>query len=225
MCLIGAIAGTGLAAGLSSAIGISTTAAAWGVVGAGVALATGKGSTIAGVTSSIQQGNAQQAMYNYKAQIELNNAGIAQQNAGQERQAGIEDARMQRLKAMQTIGTQQAAMASNNIDVTSGTPLDLIEDTATFGELDALMSEYNAEKRALAYEQQAQNFANQANLDIISGKNARTSGYLNAFSSGISGLGNTVSGVINSTGLGGFGSLGRISKNMRVDTGAYKYLT
>ena len=106
MCLIGAIAGTGLAAGLSSAIGISTTAAAWGVVGAGVALATGIGSTIAGVTSSIQQGNAQQAMYNYKAQIELNNAGIAQQNAGQERQAGIEDARMQRLKAMQTIGTQ-----------------------------------------------------------------------------------------------------------------------
>ena len=97
-------------------------------------------------------------------------------------------------------------MAGNGIDITSGTALDTIEDTAQYGELDALMTQYNAERTALNYEQQASNFNNQANLDKIAAQNAATAGKMNAFASGLNGISN-----IASVGAGGLGSLGKVS--------------
>lgn len=164
------------------------------VVGSVLAVA----STAISIPTSIQAGNTQKAMYNYQAQVNENNAKIAQNNAAQERQSGLEEARLQRIKTLQNIGSQQAAFAGNGIDITSGTALDAIEDTAQFGELDALMTQYNSERTALNYEQQASNFTNQANLDRIAGKNASTAGKMNALAYGLNGL---------SQGLGTLGSV------------------
>ena len=158
---------------------ITGTAAA--VIGTVLTIA----STAAGVVGSIQKGNAEKAQYNYKAQVNKNNAIIANNNAATERQAGLEDSRLQRIKTLQRIGSQQAGMAAGNIDVTQGIALDTVEDTATMGELDALNIQYNAEKRALNYEQQADNFTNQANMDIIAGKNASKAGKINAVAIGL----------------------------------------
>ncbi len=160
-------------------------------------------STVLGTVSSYQQGKQQQAMYNYQAKVAQENEKIANQNAAQERQTGIEEARLQRMKTLQAVGSQQAAMAANGMDVTQGTSLDIIEDTAAMGELDALQIETNYEKKALAYEQQANNFSNQANLDYIAGKNAYTSGKIGAVSSGLNGL-SKLTGV--ATKWAGFGS-------------------
>lgn len=168
---------------------ITGTAAA--VIGTVLTIA----STAAGVIGSIQKGNAEKAAYNYQAQVNRNNAVIARNNAAAERQAGIEEARMQRIKTIQRIGSQQTGMAAGNIDVTQGTALDTIEDTATMGELDALNIQYNAEKRALNYEQQADNFTNQANMDIIAGKNASTAGKINAVALGLEGAGKAFTGL------------------------------
>ena len=164
------------------------------VVGSVMAIA----STAISVPASIQQGKNAQAMYNYQAKVAQKNADIAQQNADQERQAGLEEARWQRIKTLQSIGSQQVAMAGNGIDITSGTALDTIEDTAQMGELDALMIQYNAEKAAQNYEQQANNFNNQANLDVIAGQNAATAGMINGSAYGLNGL---------SQGLGNLGSV------------------
>ena len=161
------------------------------VVGSVMAIA----STAISVPASIQQGKNAQAMYNYQAKVAKKNADIAQQNADQERQAGIEEARWQRIKTLQSIGSQQVAMAGNGIDITFGTALDTIEDTAQMGELDALMIQYNSERAAQNYEQQANNFNNQANLDVIAGKNA---GAINGVAYGLNGL---------SQGLGSLGSV------------------
>lgn len=150
-------------------------------------------STTMGVVSSVQQGKAQQAQYNYQAEVARNNAKIAQANADQQRQEGIEEARLQRIKTLQAIGKQQTAMAANGIDISSGTALDIIEDTSAMGELDALTTRYNAETKAIAYEQQANNYTNQANLDILAGQNAYRSGVTNAISTGVNGLGNAAS--------------------------------
>ena len=146
-------------------------------------------STTMGVVSSVQQGKAQQAQYNYQAEVARNNAKIAQANADQQRQEGIEESRLQRIKTLQAIGKQQTAMAANGIDISSGTALDIIEDTSAMGELDALTTRYNAETQALAYEQQANNFNNQANLDVFAGENAYKSGMINAVGQGFQGLG------------------------------------
>lgn len=166
---------------LGVATGVANAALAVGVVG-GVA-----GSAIEAV-SSYSQGKQQQAMYNYQAQINQENARIAQKNAATERQTGIEEARLQRMKTLQVIGSQKTAMAANGMDITQGTSLDIIQDTAAMGELDALQIETNYEKKALAYEQQANNFSNQANLDVISGRNAYKSGQINAVTEGLNGV-------------------------------------
>lgn len=165
------------------------------IVGSAMAI----GSSAISVPTSIQQGKNQQAMYNYQAKVAQNNAKIANQNAAQERQSGLEEARFQRLKTLQSIGSQQVAMAGNGIDITQGTALDTIEDTAQMGELDALMTQYNSERTALNYELQASNFNNQSNLDKIAAQNASTAGKMNAFSYGLNGLSS------------GLGSLGKVS--------------
>lgn len=149
-------------------------------------------STAISVTSSVQQSNAAKAQAEYQARVNRENAKIAEQNAAIERQQGIEEERMQRLKTARAVGAQKTAMAANGVDITQGTALDVIEDTATMGELDALQTRYNYERQALAYEANANNFNNQANLDIIAGKNAQTAGYYNAASAGLAGLSNTL---------------------------------
>lgn len=202
MCIISAIAGTALATSIASAMGTTATAAAWGLLSTGIAVASGIGGTIAGAVGNYQQGKTQQAMYNYQAQIDKNNAEIAKQNAAQERQAGLEEARLQRMKTLQTIGQQQTAMAANNVDITQGTALDIIGDTAQMGELDALTIQTNSERRALAYEQQANNYINQSNLDILAGANAKQAGTMNAISTTIEGAGKAFSSA---SGFGGFG--------------------
>ena len=160
-----------------------------GIVSAVVATA----STSMGIVAANQQSKSQQAMYNYQAKVAKENKEIAEQNAATERQQGIEEERLQRYKTIQKVGAQQAAMAANGIDVTQGTALDVIEDTSTMGELDALQTRYNYERRAQAYEAEAGNFQNQANMDIISAKNANYAGKLNSISNGLAGMGNMLS--------------------------------
>lgn len=194
------------AASAASAAGMSALGVATGVANAALAIGT-IGSAVMGITSSAVQGRNQQAMYNYQAQINENNAKIANNNASLERQSGLEEARLQRIKTLQNIGSQQVAMAGNGIDITSGTALDTIEDTAQFGELDALMTQYNAERTALNYEQQASNFNNQANLDRIASQNAGTAGRINTITAGFNGLSNIASMGVGS----GLGNIGKVS--------------
>ena len=149
-------------------------------------------STVLGTVSSVQQGKQQQAMYNYQAKVAEENAKIANKNAATERQTGIEEARLQRMKTLQAVGSQQAAMAANGMDVTQGTSLDIIEDTAAMGELDALQIQTNYERKAQSYEAQANNFNNQASMDVIAGKNAYTAGQIKAVQMGLNRVSKTV---------------------------------
>lgn len=158
-----------------------------------VSLVSAAASTAMGVVSGVQQANAAKAQMNYQADVNKRNAKIAQANADMKRQEGIEESRLQKIRNLQKVGAQQAAMAANGIDVSSGTALDVVEDTAAMGELDALTTRYNAETQAQAYERQANNLTNQANMDIISGQNAYKSGITGAIGSGFKGLGDTAS--------------------------------
>ena len=211
MCII-TMTALGTALGLSSAAiasasaasaaGVSMLGVATGIANAALAIGT-VGSAVMGITSSISQSKNQQAMYNYQAEQDRQNARVAEINAANERQSGLEEARLQRMKTLSAIGSQQAGMAANGIDVTQGTALDTIEDTATMGELDALMTVYNSERTAINYERQAANFNNQANLDVIAGQNARKAGMINAIGYGLQGI-SDISG-------GGLGNMGKVS--------------
>ncbi|MBQ8475708.1 hypothetical protein IJ531_01450 [bacterium] len=181
MCIVTAttFAALGTSYAVANAIAIATnTVLALGAV-AGVA-----GSAM-GAVSSYNQGKTQKAQYEAEAKVAQKNAKIAQNNADQKRQEGIEAARTQRIKTLQAVGAQQTAIAANGIDISQGSALDLIEDTAAMGELDAITTRYNAESQAQSYEMQRDNFNNQTNLDIIAGQNAYKAGKLKAFGQGL----------------------------------------
>ena len=60
------------------------------------------------------------------------------------------------------------------------------------GELDALQIQTNYERKAQSYEAQANNFNNQASMDVIAGKNAYTAGQIKAVQTGLNGVSKTV---------------------------------
>ena len=134
-----------------------------------------------------KEGQATKAANEYQAQVYENNSHIAKQNAINERQLGVEEARKIRIQTLSKIGSQRSAMAANGIDINQGTATDLTSGTAEVGELDALTTMYNSEKRAINYENSANDFTNQANLSRMSAKNAGISGNINALATGLNG--------------------------------------
>ena len=158
-----------------------------------IAVASG----ILGAYSTIQQGNSTKAINEYQAKVAEKNAKIADVNAAQERQSGLEEARRKRMITLQNIGSQQSAFAANNIDITDGTALDAIESTAQLGELDALTTEYNSARTAQNYNQQADNFRQQAYMDRIAGENASKNSKFSAAASGLGGLASGIDGLGN----------------------------
>ena len=189
------------------------------MIGMGVALVAAAVSTTLGVVSSVQQSKAQQAQYEYQAKVQERNEKIARNNAAMERQTGIEEAREQRMKTLQAISAQETALAANGVDVSYGNSLDIIEDTAMLGELDALRIQYNSERTARNYKTQAQNFKSDAVLSRYAQANAKTAGNMNALSAGISGIGKMASSIAGgmsslssaSSAASSLGSLGSIS--------------
>lgn len=161
-----------------------------------IATALTIGSVIAGIASTavstvagIQQGNAQKAQYEYAAEQNRQNAKIAQNNATESRQKGVEEARLKRMQTLSQIGALKTANAANGVNINSGTALDTLEDTAAMGELDAMNASYQAEQTAQNYELQAKNFNTQANMDSFAAKNVSKTAKMNAFGTALSGIG------------------------------------
>lgn len=115
---------------------------------------------------SIYQGEANAAAANYNAQV-------AQQNAAIARQQGVAAVEAQQRDAARSQGRAIALYGASGVSGDSGSPLDVLADSARMAELDKLTLQYNAELRATGYDQQA-------SLNFFKEKTSRTSGYINA---------------------------------------------
>lgn len=126
-------------------------------------------SAVGAVTSAvgaIRQGQATAAAQDY-------NAKIAQQNAKTaELQGNAADAALAR-DQQRRLGAAVAAFGAAGVDISSGSPVDVLGDMARSATLDRLTQKYNYRLKGLGYEDQAA-------LDISSASNARTSSYLMA---------------------------------------------
>jgi hypothetical protein len=114
------------------------------------------------VLSSVQQGQAKEEQANYEAGVARNNqitAGYAADDAL--RRGELEAQRVQR-QASQLTGTQRASYAAKGMDITEGTPGDVIDQTNFFGQVDANTARYNGKVEAWQKKTQAQNFGAQA---------------------------------------------------------------
>ena len=152
------------------------------------------GSTVVGAAGAIQQGQAAASAAKYNAQIGQMNAAISERRAKDAIERGADEEQKKRQQVQQILGQQQAAMAANGVDLTFGSPLDTITDTAVLGELDALTIRTNSYREAYDYRVQASNQRAGAQLSLMEGKAAKTAGYLDAFGTILGGAGKAYQG-------------------------------
>jgi hypothetical protein len=174
MCVItGAmIAAAGMAAAGSTAATVIAVGANLAIVAAGMS-----------AYSSYQQGQSQKKQYAYQAAVAENNAKVAEWNAQDSIERGEIAEKQHRLKVSQIQGKQRSALASGGVEVDSGSALDVLEDTAYFGEMDALTIRSNSQREAYKYKVNAQNKQAQAGLYRMTGNDAARAGKINAVSS------------------------------------------
>lgn len=147
------------------------------------------GSTIMGGIGQIQQANAASASARYNAQVAEMNAEIAEKRAKSTIEAGKNEEQMKRQEVARILGQQQAGMAANGVDLTFGSPLDTIVDTAVLGELDALTIRTNTYREAYNARVDAANYRAQRHLYEGQAKSAQTGGYIGAMGTVLGGAG------------------------------------
>lgn len=121
--------------------------------------------TVGSTLGAVNQAQGQQNAYNYQAQVNRNNALQAKYQADDAIERGKEEERKKREQTRQLIGRQRSIFGAAGLQVDSGTPLLVQEDTAEVGELDSLTVRNNAEREAHALRFRAENFEAAAKMN------------------------------------------------------------
>lgn len=90
------------------------------------------------------------------------NQSIAEVQAQDATLRGEQEAQTISRNARQTVGAQRAAYAARGVDLASGTPADVIDQTDFFGQADAATARSNAAKEAWGYRARGAGFAAEA---------------------------------------------------------------
>lgn len=137
--------------------------------------------------SQYQQGKTQQGINDY-------NAALSDQDAMVTARDGAALANAQRRQNAQVLARQRTAFAANGIVGETGSPLMTQVQQAGYLEMGALETQRTANIKAGAY-------AQQATLDRISGKAARSAGGLNAAATILQGAGKVAGGYAQYSGV------------------------
>jgi hypothetical protein len=122
---------------------------------------TGAGATAVGqVYSGMATGDAAA----YQAQVARNNALIAEQNAAYASKAGQAQAAATSLKGAARMGKLKTAQAANNINVNSGSAVDVRTSEREAGVLDTATVLSNAELEAYGYRAKATGYTAESGL-------------------------------------------------------------
>jgi hypothetical protein len=151
---------------------------------AAVLAGVGAGASIIG---TLRQGQEQSQTAEYNAKVAQQNSILAQEQAS-------ENARRSLIQTNKMIGSQKAGFAASG--VSGAGVLDVLQDTASKGELDALTIKNEGDIRANYYN-------NESALQRARASNALTGSYIGAVGAGING-GSRIAG------MGGGGSSGGI---------------
>lgn len=167
MCIFTALTAAGTAAAGTAATG--TTAAsianALALIGTGVS-----------AYGAYSQGQAQQQVANY-------NADVAKQTATAKRQEAAYEIGMQRENRQRLVARQRAGGVSAGLDISQGTPVAVFGDTYKQTEMDILARKYSGDAQATAY-------LNDARQMKASGAAAKQGGLVSAGSTLLGGFSN-----------------------------------
>lgn len=145
-----------------------------------VTMALAIGSTLIGAVGQVQQAQATAKANRYNAQVQNMNAKLADRQAKDAIERGQLEEQRKRQDVARIEGAQKASLAANGVDVTFGSPLDTLVDTAVAGELDALTIRTNSYREAYEHKVDAANKRAGAQLSMMSANSASAGGYLGA---------------------------------------------
>lgn len=146
-----------------------------------------------GVIGSIKQGEAQKAQANYNASVAAANAQIAKNKAAMAGAAGTAQTEQASLETRAKVGGIVAAQAAGNIDINSGSALDVRSSAKQLGELNALTVRSNAARTAYGYQTEAASETGQESLYRSEARNAMPAAELNAFGNVLGGASSAAS--------------------------------
>lgn len=127
--------------------------------------------TVMGAVSASNAASAKRDADEYNAAIQRNNAIAADYQAEDAYKRGEIAVENNLRKAAALKGKQTATMAANGLDLSEGTPLNILTDTDLFAAEDSNTIRYNAGREAWAYKNQSSNYTSQANLAQMSADN------------------------------------------------------
>lgn len=140
---------------------IATAAAVAGLAGAATS-----------ATGAVVGGEATQNMAAYQAQVAKNNQIIANQNAKYATEAGEAQAAATSLKGAAVGGKIKAGQAANNVDVNTGSAVNVQQSQREQSKLDTETVLNNAELTAYGYRAQATGYGAQAGLETLTEEEA-----------------------------------------------------
>jgi hypothetical protein len=145
------------------------------------------GSTLFSVVGGIQAANAQASAAQYSATVNEQNAKFAEKRARDALERGKEEENRIRQEGALLKGNQVAGMAAAGLDLSFGSPMDILIDTTTGIELDAARVRRNADLEYDDYQRQGWNYRSNAAMDRSSASNAKTAGTIGAIGSVLGG--------------------------------------
>lgn len=145
------------------------------------------------VMGDMQKGKAVKAQAEYNASVAAANAQIAKNKAAMAGAAGTAQVEQAQLETRAKVGGIVAAQAAGNIDINSGSALDVRSSAKQLGELNALTVRSNAARTAYGYETEAASETGQQGLYKSEADNAMPAAELNAFGSVLGGTSSAAS--------------------------------
>jgi len=134
-----------------------------------------------------QSADATTNSYNYQAKVNEVNAENSANQAKDAVERGYQAETDLRRKAAGAKSTQKTLFGSQGSDISSGSPLDILSDTAYQSELDASTIRYNSQLEKYDLLNQGQNSLNEASMNRYAAANAQTAGKWNMASTLLTG--------------------------------------
>jgi hypothetical protein len=127
------------------------------------------------VGSAISQARAYQTQAEFNRRMSAINIAFAELQSADVIRRGAEKAQLQRLGARGVIGRQRASFAAQGISLEAGTPLEIQEETAAAGAINAMTVRNNAWREAWGYKVSALGLSGQGEMATLAARAQSTS--------------------------------------------------
>jgi hypothetical protein len=148
---------------------------------------TSLGATLAGggvsTLGALQSGGAQSSAYRYQAGVAAMNASIAENNANYATAVGESKAQISGMQTRAQIGATKAIQSGTNLNVNTGSAVDVRASEADIGEENEMTIRSNAAREAYGFRTQAAGDIAQENLYNAAASNTKKASNINALTS------------------------------------------